>query len=374
MELMTWLYYPSASQDVDPAYKADRVLDDYISLIWCERYQKPGEFELVLDATPERLAYFKNNRNMIISRPDSDRAMIVESINLKTNARTGDILWLKGKSLEGLFNRRIIVQTYTIQGGADDVIYHFIDENIGSYWYYHSDAEHLFNYKPRFISMLNLGDHKNLFLDEVIVQPFGSNLGTFTEEMCAAFKIGYKIKFDNGQMWYSLYRGADRTINQIINDPVLFSADFENLRNTDFTIDESTYYSRVIVGGEGEGDTRTIAATGLTFQHGGVELKERYVDKKNVSSKSNGASSYGKLIASIANTTLDASKETVEFYGEALPGGQFKYRRDYALGDTVTVQNPYGITGSAVVAEVVETVDATGYKVIPNFTEWRADE
>jgi hypothetical protein len=80
------------------------------------------------------------------------------------------------------------------------------------------------------------------------------------------------------------------------------------------------------------------------------------------------------LLNEIAKLTADAAKETYDFYGEVLSGGKFKYRRDYNLGDTVTMQNPYGITGSATVSEAVETVDAVGCKVIPTFTEWRSEE
>lgn len=376
MDLYAWKYMPSKTNYIEsePYYAADKVIDDYISLIWCEREQKPGEFELVMDATPERLAYFKENKNMVISRSDSDRAMIVESINLKTNSRTGDILRIRGKSLESLFEWRTIIQTYTSVGAADDVIYRYIRENIGNYWYYNTDAEHLANLKMRYINLLGIDDYASLGLEEIEVQPFGQNLGDFVSSMCRSFGIGYKVRFSNGRMYYSLYRGADLRINQVVNNPVIFSADFDNIGNTDFTIDRRTYFSNIIVAGEGEGKDRLIAETGMAVTHGGIEIREKYLDKKNVSSNSDGASNYGKLIANIANTALDASKETVEFIGEALNGGHFRYRKDYDLGDTVTVQNPYGITGSAVVSEVVETVDSVGYKLIPTFTEWRSDE
>ena len=376
MDLYAWKYVPSKTNYIEsePYYEADKVTDDYISLIWCEREQKPGEFELVMNATPERLAYFKENKNMVISRSDSDRAMIVESINLKTNARTGDILRIRGKSLESLLEWRTIMQTYTFAGAADDVIYHYIRENIGNYWYYNTDSEHLANLKMRYINLMGIDDHVYLGLAKTEVQPFLQNLGDFVSSMCRSFGIGYRVRFSNGRMYYSLYSGADLTINQLVNNPVIFSVDFDNLGNTDFTIDRRTYFNRIIVAGEGEGKDRSIATTGMAVKHGGIEVKEKYLDKKNASSNSDGASSYEKLIASIANTALDASKETVEFIGEALNDAHFKYRKDYNLGDTVTVQNSYGITGSATVSEVVETVDSVGYKVIPTFTEWRGEE
>lgn len=376
MDLCLWRYIPSDNYiTTEPYYLANGVVDDYISLIWCERYQKPGEFELVLNATPDRLTYFKQNKNVILSRTDTDRAMFVESVNLKTNSRTGDILKLKGRSIESVFNRRIIEQTYTVSGRADDIAYHFIKENAANYWYYNSDSQHLPTIgRTRYINLLELDEHDALWLSEVEAQPFGQNLGEFIANICAACNVGYKVRFVDGKMLYSLYRGIDKTINQLVNDPVIFSSDFDNLGNTDFTIDSRTFYNSILVAGEGEGDSRTMSKVRPGINQGGIETKELFVDKRSVSSYSDGATNYGRLLNEIAKLTADASKETYDFYGEVLSGGKFKYRRDYNLGDTVTMQNPYGITGSATVSEVVETVDAVGYKVIPTFTEWRDEE
>lgn len=373
MNLYVWRYISTDDYITsEPYYLADSVIDDYMSLIWCERNQKPGEFELILNATPEMLTYFKNNQNAVISRDDTECAMFVESINLKTNAQSCDTLQVKGRSLEAVFGRRVIDQTDTQKGAADDIVYHYIKENISNYWYYNTDAEHPMTVrKMRHINMLGIDEHDNLNLAETEVQPFGQNLGEFVEEMCAANDVGYKVRFVNGEMLYSLYRGNDRTITQLVNDPVVFSADFDNLGNTDFTIDGRTFYNRVIVEGEPSESGKTVATTGFVRSVGGIEIKEKYVDKKGVTRKSVGATNYDRLLGKIADNEKAASKETYDFYGEALPDGQFKYRIDYGLGDAVTVQNQYGITGSAIVSEVVETVDSTGYKTIPTFTEWR---
>lgn len=375
MELHVWRYISTDDYiTAEPYYMANGVIDNFVSLIWCERYQKPGEFSLVLDATPELLAYFKENKNIVFSRPDTDRAMFVESVNLKTDARNGDMLRLKGRSLESIFNRRVIDKTYTTSGNADDVMYHYIKENASSYWYYNTESGRPTLYKMRHFNMLDLDDHATLSLPETEVQPFGQNLGEFVSGMCIANGCGYKVRFHDRKMLYSLYCGIDRTANQLVNNPVIFSSDFDNLGNTEFTIDSRTFYNRVVLEGEATDSGKTIVTTGFSRKHGGIELKEKYVDKKGVTRKSAGATNYERLLGEIAMNEKNASKETYDFYGEALPNGNFRYRRDYNLGDTVTVQNPYGITGSAVVSEVVETVDAVGYKVIPTFTEWRIEE
>lgn len=82
-----------------------------------------------------------------------------------------------------------------------------------------------------------------------------------------------------------------------------------------------------------------------------------------------GACSIVGVIYGTARSALDSHREQISFSGKALPGGQFQYRRDYSLGDKVTVQNEFGISGTAVVSEATEVMDENGYQVIPTLSE-----
>jgi hypothetical protein len=103
-------------------------------------------------------------------------------------------------------------------------------------------------------------------------------------------------------------------------------------------------------------------------------MREKFIDKKNISSNSDGISgsgAYASLLGKIAVAEADSAAEKVDFSGEVLSGGQYKYREHYFLGDKVSVVNGYGITGTATVSEVVETEDESGYRLIPTFTEMK---
>lgn len=56
--------------------------------------------------------------------------------------------------------------------------------------------------------------------------------------------------------------------------------------------------------------------------------------------------------------------------GETIETGLYRIGVDYALGDTVRVENSYGITGTAKVSEITERWDAEGYHIYPTFTDW----
>ena len=46
----------------------------------------------------------------------------------------------------------------------------------------------------------------------------------------------------------------------------------------------------------------------------------------------------------------------------------------YDLGDRVNIVNRYGITGSATVLEITETMDETGYRTIPTLGNWSVEK
>lgn len=57
----------------------------------------------------------------------------------------------------------------------------------------------------------------------------------------------------------------------------------------------------------------------------------------------------------------------VSFEGVVEPNVTFEYKKDYFLGDVVTVHNEYGITLEARITEIVEVNDDNGYSVEPKF-------
>lgn len=59
--------------------------------------------------------------------------------------------------------------------------------------------------------------------------------------------------------------------------------------------------------------------------------------------------------------------EKVTFNGTIEPNTTFVYKRDYNLGDIVTIENEYGISIEARITEIIEVYDENGYSVEPKF-------
>lgn len=349
--------------EVEPYLTCDMVIDGASSVLWCERYTEPGEFVAKIRATPELLSYFWTHKTLI-ARQDTDRVMVTDRILMTTSAEDGDYITISGKSAEGLAGRRIISQKGSISGmNAAVALRYYMQENIASWWYYHEDTDHQHGrhnpYSRRYINLLQHGEDDERITRDISAEPFGKNLGAFIADICKGSDFGFKVVFDGQVMVYYFYMGDDRSLNQSELPAVVFSEDFQNLGDTEYEWSSETYASHAIAGGSGTGQERIERDFFRSFRYpdgAGMNLREIFVDASSTSDE---------MVGTAAQEACFAAQETVNFTGEILPTGQFEYRRDYFLGDRVSVVNRYGISGVATVTEVVETEDESGYKVIP---------
>lgn len=351
--------------NTEPRIVQEMVIDKFNSLVWCEREKSPGDFRLVLPASQRMLEYFTQNEVIIISRPDTKRAMIVERVELETSKKGDDIIRLSGKSAEGFTGYRVIQKKQPVNNkNVVEIINYYMDECISSRWYYDSDAEHPHrntNQMYNYVNILRHGEDDNRIMQSTSADAYGMNLSDFISQMCAAFNFGFKIELEGDKLYYSCYRGLDRTINQADRPPVIFSSDFDNLQKIEYVFDKTTKCSHAIAAGSGTGTARISSDSYSGREYVGLKVREKFIS-------SSGSSLEALHI--IANNAIVSSNITKTLEGVADSGRSYRYREHYNLGDIVTVRSRYGIIGSATVSEVAESFDASGVKTIPSFSNW----
>ena len=82
------------------------IVDSFISLIWTQRYFEAGDFELCLPMDTSLLEVLKEDYYVVNS--ESESVMIIEDIEITTDAEDGERLIITGRSLEQLLSRRIV--------------------------------------------------------------------------------------------------------------------------------------------------------------------------------------------------------------------------------------------------------------------------
>lgn len=337
--------------DLDPV----AVIDSYESLIWTDRYDKYGDFELYTSVDENILRYFKNDY-YVLNR-DSEHVMIIEKILIKSDIENGNHITISGRSLESILDRRIIWDqiildgSLTLQSGIKQL-----------FWYNVTNPAD----EKRIIKEFVFEESTDPAITGLILkaQYAGDNLYDVVQKVCSDNKIGFKITLnDNKKFVFKLYAGTDRSYDQTNNPYVIFSPDFDNLLSSNYIESKMAFKNVALVLGDGqEYSTRTK----VTVDDGssGLNRRETVVDARNVTSTS---TEYTAQLQQKGKEELSKSDNIASLEGEAETTMMFRYGEDFFAGDIVQIADEYGHEGKARIIEFVISDDESGTSMYPTF-------
>lgn len=340
------------------------VIDAFESIIWTKRYFSAGDFELYLPA--ERCLIELLQTGNYIYRRDDETVMIIEKVRLSTDYETGNYLTISGRSLESVLARRIVWKQTYFFGSFEDWIYKLLNENA---------VEPAV--QGRKILGLILAEKPGI-TQIVGKQLTGTNLYEAIVDACTPYKIGWKIVMNEDKNFvFSLYKGIDHSYAQSENPYVIFSPDFDNLLNSNYLKDTTSFANVALIAGEGEGKNRKMQTALIGTNTTGLNRFEIFVDARDISNSTESPMTSGEYLRALSERGIERLHENVvtsAFEGELETSGGFKYRLDWNVGDVVQIENEYGMTAAARITEVVESEDASGHRLIPTFGEWEVQE
>lgn len=256
---------------LDKNLQAISVLDSYNSMIWTDRFQEAGDFEIYRPMDQFAKDFLK--QDYYIWRKDSEHIMIIEKIYIKSESEDGDYVTITGKSLESVLNRRVIWGLKTLSGNFQDGIKTLLDENVISPTKPERKIDN-FVFEASTDTRIT-----NLTID---TQYTGDNLYDAIVALCKERGIGFKITLNTkNQFVFKLYAGEDRSYGQFAHPYVVFSPRFDNIVSSEYTEDKESYKNVTLVGGEGEGSARRYTAVGDTS---GLDRRELFTDARDISS------------------------------------------------------------------------------------------
>lgn len=368
---------------LDSSYNALAMIDTFTSAIWTVRYDQAGDFELY---TPVRLDYLQNMTigNYLWSR-ESDRLMIIETVEIQTDSEDGPQLLVSGRSLESILDRRVITSSAVMSGPLPNVIESILSDEVIKT----GDRQ-----IPGFIYTRTTDSRITSINVEFTAQ--GENVYDTICSLCQEHKIGFRVlPHGNGGFNFELYKGLDRSYDQNENNYVVFSPSFENLLNSNYIKSfksyknaiyaVGTYQKEVIVKNKyknDEGDwvveeqttyeETAISAWGYSEDSTptGLARREMFIDNGGVNDGEQGGeeSTWNTINKNKGLTELGEHQTTTAFEGELEATRQYVYGEDFNIGDIVQVENEYGITGTVYISEIVWSQDTNGLTITPTFT------
>lgn len=339
-------------------FESIAVIDTYESMIWTDRYNAYGDFEIYFAMDESLLEYIKEDYYLWLK--ESDHSMIIEDIKIDADTEEGNRLIVTGRSLESILERRIIWGQRVFSGNLQNAIQMMLNENIIS----PSVADRKianFVFVPSTDSKIT-----SLTIDN---QYTGDDLYTVIKGLCEENNIGFKIVLtDDNQFAFSLYAGADRSYDQTENPYVVFSPNFENIINSNYFSSKAGYRNVTLVAGEGEGASRKTTVVGSAS---GLDRRELFTDARDISSDTeDGTLSDAEYIAQLRTKGLKNLADhmiTTAFEGEVEVTRLFKYGEDFFIGDIVQIANEYGNENSAYISELIISNSDEGLSIYPTF-------
>lgn len=339
-------------------FKSVAIVDTFKSMIWTDRYDSYGDFEMYLTINSDILKHLKEDYYLWLK--DSEHCMIIEDLVIDSDIEDGNHLIVTGRSLESILERRIIWGQKVLTGNLQDAIETLLNESIISP-----------SITDRKIDNFIFEPSTDPRITELTVdaQFTGDDLYVVIKKLCQSNNLGFKIVLnDNNQFVFSLYAGVDRSYNQNVNPYVVFSPDFENIINSNYFTSKANLKNVTLVAGEGEGASRktTIVGSGS-----GLNRRELFTDARDISSNVDGGTltneQYIAKLKARGIENLSGYTAKTAFEGEVEATRLFKYGEDFFIGDIVQIANEYGHEGRAYISELIISQSEDGVSIYPTF-------
>lgn len=370
---------------LDKNYDGIAMIDTFISAIWTVRYDEAGDFELY---TPVRLDYIQTMKiGNYLWNADSDRLMVIETVEIDSDLDEGAKLIVTGRSLESVLDRRIVMSSNVLSGNIQDVIFAILQNEV------------IIPSAERKIPGFKCTPTTDTRITGINISEFsarGENVYDVICMLCQTYKLGWKLlPHGTGGFEFSLYVGTDRSYDQNTNPYVVFSPSFENLLNSNYVKSFKsyknsiyaigTYQKKVIIQNKYKNDDgEWIVEEQTTYEEAevnaweyseestptGLARREMFIDNGGVNDGEQGGEydTWNAINKEKAAGELGEHQTTTAFEGELESTRQYVYGKDFSIGDIVQVENEFGITGTVYISEIVFSQDASGITVTPTFT------
>jgi len=350
---------------LDDLYRTIDVFDKFESLIWTERFQGWGDFELSLHSNRENQTRLKVG--VLLHIEVSYRVMLVETVEDTIDTEGREILKVRGRSLEFIMDNRLARDSmadltteqkwvwndppYLIANSMFDSIISDPALDPGDYIDIGVSSEGVL--PP---------DTIDFSLDPVLYEIDMMSLYKAIQDLCLIYGMGFRIIRDlTGQLWFDVYMGSDRTTQQTELAAVVFAPSMDNLTNvtelTSSALYKNVAYVISMVGSE------IVYPDDVDPSISGFERRVLWIKADDIDDPTPAVAS-AQMIQR-GKDELAKHRKITAFDGELTQNSAYRYGTDYNLGDLVEFQNDTGNTTVMRVTEQIFVSDNNGDRSYP---------
>lgn len=342
----------------DSDFNQIALIDQYSSLIWTDRYDECGEFELVIPYQSSFLDIFCLGYYCKVDQ--SMHWAVIEKVEMKKEDEDAPEMIVSGRSIESILERRVVIEKVEFEDASlQDSVQSLLATNIISP---SDDSRKVEGFKMKTstdtaITNLKLTDSYD-----------GDNLLSIISGICQENSIGFIIGVEEDfTLYFQLYVGSDRSGSNINNGIVCFSPEYDNLLNSSYYISTEIYHNTMFVS-ISENNYIAVSKSAKGFARG-LDRREIQIDVNDL--KENQSSSLSDaMIVKKARKLFDSDYKIMQsIEGDIVPNINYQYKEDYFTGDIVKMKDIFGNMKNLRITEMMISYDEMGLEMTPTFEE-----
>lgn len=346
------------------------IVEKISSLIWTRRYWSCGEFKLLVPFTEDH-ARLLVKENIIIKRGDDEAAQI-RYVSITKNSQGLEEIEVQGKFLIAWIGKRIIKKQIITNDTTQNILYRIVRENV-------TNPADTARKIPDVSIATDDEDTESGVIDYTSEQYTNAQLAAETAAKAAKLGIRVTTNARTGKHTFSVYKGRDLTAgNAAGNAPCIFSQEFDNIVEQEYTNSIENLKTTAYIGGEEkEGVARKVAEVGGSAA--GLSRDEVFINATDIVQEYENESGqtvtlttaqYLALLSARGVEELEQYAETLAFGSKINTNANLKYGTDYDLGDRVTCINKrWNVRIDVRITEIAETYETSGEEIDITFGE-----
>ena len=342
------------------SYQMIGVVEKYVSLIWSDRYDEAGDFELEVVYDPGMKDLLQKDR--FVTTDYSDRTAVIEKIEISKDEDGNAMMVISGRSIEVILDRRIVLTKTEFKKDDNILLQNGVKKLLNENLIAPSDPKRQisnFTFSESSASQIT-----SLKIEETYDK---DSLYEIVTGLCSDKHIGFKVLMDlSGRYTFSLYKGKD------ISKDVLFSPYYDNLNNSQYFSSTEDYKNVMFISKD---DTDYLTAfIDSSTEPEGLSRRETHESASGLKENKEGDLTDDELKTKAVKKLKSEFKIQTGFEGDIIPDVLYAYRTNYNVGDKVQLEDEYGNREAVYISEVVITFDENGLSIIPTFKEIDWDE
>lgn len=348
------------------------IVDEAISVIWQPSYWDKGDYgdvKILAPITENNTALLVKG-NIIVRHGESAefsdvsgewrRAMQITYRYISKDIDGAEQIEVQGCFLKKWLAKRVLTDALMLTDTNQNIINKLVNDN----YIRPVDIARTFE---RF-SILQQGNYGGTSVE--YKAEFGASVEDEIYNRALVGKLGFDILVNERAKLYGfwLYKGNDLTAtNTQGNTPCIFSRDFDNVNEQEYTESIESMKNTAYV--QGAADANDNQPQIEVWKDGeaaaGLDRDELFVEATDISRKKKDAqgqeqeiplAQYLELMATKANGELETYGERISFVSTINTSQNLKYKRDFKVGDIVTsIEKRWGIKIDARITKVNQT-------------------